>query len=105
MSDEEYKKLTPLELQAYNNEMPEMDYANPYSHKQFPQMLYRVEDGMVQSATVKNEKERKLLGDGWKETLLELGVETAPGAPAIAITNFSFPVPQQAKSADAPAGK
>jgi hypothetical protein len=103
MSDEEYKKLTPLELQAYNNELPETDYANPYSHQPYPKMVYRLNNGMVESATVRNEKEHKRLGEEWTESLLSLGVETAPGAPEIAVTGFTIPIP--AKGVDAAAGK
>lgn len=100
MSDEEYKKLSSLELQQYNNEMPEIDYANPYIHKPFPKMVYKDVDGQVQSATVKNEKELASLGAGWVESLLELGVETAPAAAEIQITQFSVPMPPKKAEAE-----
>jgi hypothetical protein len=104
MSDEEYKKLSALELQAFNNDMPETDYAHPYVRQEFPKMLFKkTPDGGVQSATVKNEKEQKALGAGWVESLLhDLGVETAPAAPDIQITNFSIPAP--APKSDAASG-
>jgi hypothetical protein len=93
MSDEEYKKLTSLQLQQYNNDMPEIDYADPYVWKGFPKMVYKDVNGQVQSTTVKNQKELDSLGDGWVFTLEELGVETAPAAAAVAVTSFSVPMP------------
>ena len=107
MSDEEYKKLSSLELQQYNNDMPEIDYANPYLYKPFPKMLYKDVDGQVQSATVKNAAELEKLiatrGAGWVESLLELGVETAPAAAEIQVTDFTVAMPTKKAKAAAPA--
>lgn len=96
LTDDEYKALSAVELQQYNMDMPETDYSNPHIHRDYPKMLYKSEGGFVKSTTVRSEKERKALGAGWEESPAAFGVETAPAAPAVAMTSFSVPIPNDA---------
>lgn len=105
MKDEEYKLLTPQELMQYNQTLPQIDYDDPYIYKPYPKMKFRlVEDAAsgtasIQTTIVASEKEDLKLGDKWKNSPLEFGVETAPAAPEMPVQSLTIPVP--AKSANA----
>lgn len=97
MSDEEYKALSPEQLMQYNKILPEIDYEHPYQHQEYPRVMYQLviepDSGAkrMRTALVKNERELNALGDGWKKSTKEWGVETSPSAPAIQIDD-SFDV-------------
>jgi len=98
MTDAEYKLLTPQELMAYNKSLPVIDYETPYVYKPFPKMKFKLEtradgSGTIVTAIATTAKENERFGKEWKDSPLEFGVETAPGAPEIPVQSFSIPVP------------
>jgi len=102
MKDEDYKKLTPEELMKYNRPMPELNYDKPYSHIEYPSMMYRPRpDGArrLQSIVCQDEKARaKLLKEGWKNTPGEWGIVTAPAAkPHLIDTDIEIPMEEDKK--------
>jgi hypothetical protein len=107
LTDEEYKLLTPDRLALYNKDLPQQDYTNPYEHKDYPRMKYRLQknaDGSARlvSATVQDADEEKKLGTEWRRSPSDWKVVTAPAAPEFKVDEFSFDVPAEGK--DAPAG-
>lgn len=99
MSDDEYKRLTPHDLLAYNRQMPETDYSKPYSHKPYPKAKYQLRElpgggRRLVSVEVQNaEAEAKLVGD-WRDNPSAWGIITHPEAdPVTRETGFMFDVP------------
>lgn len=93
MTDEQYKKLTPVELMKYNKSMPEVDYENPYQHQPYPRMKFKREGEEIIQARCENADVEKQMGPEWKNSPLEFGVETHPAAAAIPVETIRIPIP------------
>ena len=101
MKDEDYKRLSPEELMAYNKSMPTFDYANPYQHQAFPKAMYTYVEkegggGTLTCVKVKDEKELAKLqkkGGDWRESPADFGIETAVGAPEFAGSDSGIDIP------------
>jgi hypothetical protein len=98
LSDAEYKALSPEELMKYNKTMPEIDYENPYTHREFPKVMYSlVRDeaagvARLRHTVVANPKAQAELGSDWQDSPAKFGIETAPAAPDRQIDD-SYEVP------------
>jgi hypothetical protein len=74
-------------------------------------MVYRLGknaagEDIIQSATIKDEKESQKLGKEWRDSPLQFNppVETHPEAPIIPMQEFSIRVPEKSAAADVPTG-
>jgi hypothetical protein len=98
MSDEEYKRLSPQDLMAYNRQMPETDYSKPYLHKAYPKAKYQLRElpggvrRLVSVEVASAEAEAKLVGD-WRDNPTAWGIVTHPESDPVAReTGYSFDV-------------
>jgi hypothetical protein len=101
MKDEEYKLLTPKQLMEYNKSLPKIDYDDPYIHKPYPKMLFRLVEnadgtGSIQTTIVEDAAAHAKLPVGeWKNSPSDFGIETAPGAAVQPVETYSIPVPSR----------
>lgn len=103
MKDEDYKKLSPVDLMKYNKSLPETDYENPYKYQPYPRMKFKKEGNEIVQAVCATAEIEKQMGPEWKDSPSEFGVETAPAAAKIPIENVRIPIPAREAIGAAPA--